>query len=201
MAYCEKCGAYIPDGQTKCLACGYDKTEEVKFDESGAAAQRQKKASGYSGMSSEELRRELERQRRIRQEENRRWAETERARRQASDEQKARNDDYRKEESKAQAAPINASEPAAKLFSALSYFSILFILPYIFCGSDNFARFHAKQGLGLFIFGAIADVIGSIFPVAWLLWLFRIYCVYKGVTAALGGRTEPLPYLGKYIKY
>ena len=28
MAYCDKCGAYIPDGQTKCLACGYDEAEE-----------------------------------------------------------------------------------------------------------------------------------------------------------------------------
>ena len=30
MAYCDKCGAYIPDGQTKCLACGYDEAAEEK---------------------------------------------------------------------------------------------------------------------------------------------------------------------------
>ena len=24
MAYCKKCGAYIPDGLSACLACGYD---------------------------------------------------------------------------------------------------------------------------------------------------------------------------------
>ena len=30
MAYCEKCGAYIPDGQSKCLACGFDGAEEER---------------------------------------------------------------------------------------------------------------------------------------------------------------------------
>ena len=30
MAYCDKCGAYIPDGQSKCLACGYDAEEEKR---------------------------------------------------------------------------------------------------------------------------------------------------------------------------
>ena len=34
MAYCKECGAYIPDGQEICLACGYDpnkkKTEKGK---------------------------------------------------------------------------------------------------------------------------------------------------------------------------
>ena len=28
MAYCNKCGAYIPDGQSVCLACGYDPEAE-----------------------------------------------------------------------------------------------------------------------------------------------------------------------------
>ncbi len=200
MAYCKKCGAYIPDGQTKCLACGYDEAEEIKFSGGADAAQEPKQTAGFAGMSSEELRMELERQRRRRQEENRRWAEQEKARRQAAEEQRFEDSAEKEPESGTQTGAAGASEPAAKLFSALSYFSVLFILPYIFCGNDEFARFHAKQGLGLFIFGAIADIIGGIFPVAWLLWLFRIYCIYKGVTGALAGRMEPLPFLGKYIK-
>ena len=28
MAYCKKCGAYIPDGQETCLACGYSEAAE-----------------------------------------------------------------------------------------------------------------------------------------------------------------------------
>ena len=30
MAYCRSCGAYIPDGHTKCLACGLDQEQEEK---------------------------------------------------------------------------------------------------------------------------------------------------------------------------
>ena len=31
MAYCVRCGAYIPDGQSICLACGYDPEEEKTY--------------------------------------------------------------------------------------------------------------------------------------------------------------------------
>ena len=34
MAYCKKCGAYIPDGLTACLACGFD--ENLKAGETAA---------------------------------------------------------------------------------------------------------------------------------------------------------------------
>ena len=39
MAYCKNCGAYIPDGQNVCLACGYDENaEKQKSTGSGAAS-------------------------------------------------------------------------------------------------------------------------------------------------------------------
>ena len=48
MAYCVRCGAYIPEGQSVCLACGYDpeaaqialreKAEKEKNAKAGAAA-------------------------------------------------------------------------------------------------------------------------------------------------------------------
>ena len=37
MPYCKSCGAYIPDGLTACLACGYDDT----VVQAGAASQKQ----------------------------------------------------------------------------------------------------------------------------------------------------------------
>ena len=39
MAYCLKCGAYIPDGQTACLACGYDALAEQKKAEKAKQAE------------------------------------------------------------------------------------------------------------------------------------------------------------------
>ena len=171
MSYCTKCGAYIPDGQSRCLACGFDEAAEKSSGSS--AARKQKSDSGFSNMNSEELRRELEYQRKKRQEEHRRWAEAEYERRKA-EEQSAGKTDAKSE----QPAQQNTALPdtLVRLMSAASYISVLFI------------------------FGAVADVIGSMFPLAWLLWLVRIYCIYKGVTGALSGQTEPLPILGKYIK-
>ena len=81
MAYCDKCGAYIPDGQTKCLACGYDEAE-VK-------AKKEKKSSGTAYAYQDELKAKLEEQRRKQQEENRRWAEEMRARHKEEQERQA----------------------------------------------------------------------------------------------------------------
>ena len=39
MAYCKSCGAYIPDGQNVCLACGFD--ESAQQQESAAQAAQQ----------------------------------------------------------------------------------------------------------------------------------------------------------------
>lgn len=195
MSYCTKCGAYIPDGQTRCLACGFD--EAAEKSSGSAAARKQKSDTGFSNMNSEELRRELEYQRKKKQEEHRRWAEAEYERRRAAESSGAKTDE-RPEQSMQHDTAL--PDQLVRLMSAASYISVLFILPYIFASDNSFARFHAKQGLGLFIFGAVADVIGSIFPLAWLLWLIRIYCIYKGVTGALSGQTELLPLLGKYIK-
>ena len=195
MSYCTKCGAYIPDGQSRCLACGFDETAEKTGG--SAAAQKKKTDDGIHRMSTEELRRELEYQRKKKQEEHHRWAEAEYERRKSEASNSGRADNGAE-----QPAQRDSDLPdiLVRLISAASYISVLFILPYIFANDSSFARFHARQGLGLFIFGAVADVIGSIFPLAWLLWLIRIYCIYKGVTGALSGSTEPLPLLGKYIK-
>ena len=195
MSYCTKCGAYIPDGQSRCLACGFD--EAAEKGSGSAAARKQKGDSVFSNMNSEELHRELEYQRKKKQEEHRRWAEAEYERRKTEEQSSGKAE--AKPEQPAQQDTV-LPDQLVRLMSAASYISVLFILPYIFASDNSFARFHAKQGLGLFIFCAVADVIGGIFPLAWLLWLIRIYCIYKGVTGALSGQTEPLPLLGKYIK-
>ena len=78
MGYCTSCGAYIPDGQTKCLACGYDEAAQQQ-----GAAQATAKAPASSGkehkyrqFDSDFLRQQLDEQRKRQQENNRKWAET-----------------------------------------------------------------------------------------------------------------------------
>ena len=85
MAYCDKCGAYIPDGQKKCLACGFDSEEEAAKAAQPAQAEAARTAAEdtgkYYSFTNEELRRKLDEQRKKQQEQSRRWAEQEKQRR------------------------------------------------------------------------------------------------------------------------
>ena len=80
MPYCKSCGAYIPDGQSKCLACGYDEEADRAAQQAAAAASAAAvSATNYSYVDPE-LKEKLEEERRRKQEEHRRWAEEESAR-------------------------------------------------------------------------------------------------------------------------
>ena len=203
MAYCKKCGAYIPDGLSACLACGFDENTET---ETRAAAAAQTK--------NDELRRKLEEQRRVQQEANRRWAEQEQERRRQQEESRrwAEEEFARRQAEKQQQAQADmrgtvyrstvrdmgsaVSGEGNKLVAALSYISFLFVLPFILTPQDGFAKFHARQGLKLFIFSVIADALGALTGIGWVFTLLRLYLIYKGMSNAFNGREEPLPYIG-----
>lgn len=222
MAYCDKCGAYIPDGQTKCLACGYDEAEE-RAAQTAAAASASASASAdagkYYSFSNDELRAKLEEQRRKQQEQSRVWAEQERERRQREQDRAQRERERMEHEREQQrrraeeqtstahstgARGVNTipslGEGESKVFAALSYVSILFLLPYFLRRDDSFAMYHARQGLVLLIYGVLADILGTIPVIGWIFGLFRIYCVFKGISNAVKGVKEPLPYIGKYAE-
>ena len=232
MAYCVRCGAYIPEGQSICLACGYDpeaaqialreKAEKEKNAKAGAAAA----ARQYGSKSSnEELRRRLEEQRKRSQEQNRQWAEQERVRReeqaareearrkQQEDDRRWAEEEYRRRQAEQStrsafdpdtAVRSNAGGVASgegnKALAALSYLSILFALPYIFTPNDEFAKFHAKQGLKLFVFGIVADMLAAFVGLGWIVTLIRLYLIYKGMTNALNSRKEKLPWIGDILE-
>lgn len=203
MAYCQKCGAYIPDGQSVCLACGFDPEakETDRRQENNWSAQVQE---DYERLRREEQRRQ-EQERRQKQEEYRRQAQQEYDRRR---QQEAHERQERQQAEPYAGHPYSArgqtnrswgqSGDGTKLFSILSYISILFILPFIFCPNNKFARFHAKQGLVLFLFGIVADIFTGIFGLGILLSIFRIVCMVKGIVNAANGREEPLPYIGRF---
>ena len=83
-----------------------------------------------------------------------------------------------------------------RALAAISYLSVLFAIPYIFAPNDSYAKFHAKQGLKLFLFGIAADILTGIIGLGWIATLARFYLIYKGMTNALNGKKEPLPYIG-----
>lgn len=86
-------------------------------------------------------------------------------------------------------------------FAALSYVFFLWIFVYIFKKENEFARFHARQGIVIFIGEIIFAVlsllpwIGKVFYVIGLL-LFLVVSIY-GINCALSGRMIRIPGVSK----
>lgn len=213
MAYCDKCGAYIPDGRTKCLACGYDSAAKEETPPSGSQAYaygqaaREERREEYRQEAEEELRRRQER--RQRREEYRASAAEEARRRRAQQEEQTWDGSHpysRQGEVHSQTEyPFTGWGKAGgrsgnRALAALSYLSFLFLLPFLACPDDGFARYHARQGMLLFFFSLVVDALGALIPAGWLVTLFRLYCIVKGIGNALNGRREPLPLIGKFAE-
>lgn len=107
-----------------------------------------------------------------------------------------------------------------KVMAILSYFGILVLVPILAAKNSPFARFHANQGLVLFVAmigWIIVDAIltAILRTVLWSglgLWsiyslcstlLNLVYIVFTvlaiiGIVNALNGRAKELPFIGKY---
>ncbi|MBQ5667140.1 MAG: DUF4870 domain-containing protein [Oscillospiraceae bacterium] len=87
-----------------------------------------------------------------------------------------------------------------KLLAAISYIGILFLVPLLAAKDDAFARYHANQGLVLFLAGIVIGIIGII-PVVGTIIAFvgGIACfvfTILGIINALKGEMKPLPLIG-----
>ena len=216
MAYCKKCGAYIPDDLTACLACGYDDLAESQKNStysSGPAAAKKDQAKSseksngsekYKQVDSDFLRKQLEEQRRRQQENSKKWAETEYAQRQKAKEEQARNFTNTSGRSGSDVYQTirrsMESKETGKVMAALSYVSVLFMLPYLFRKDDDFATYHAKQGMGLFFAGLIGDIAGKILGIGWFVTAARVLLALTGIGNAINGKKKPLPYIGDWFK-
>ena len=143
---------------------------------------------------------EQEQARRRQQEQNRQWAEEEYARRMQERERQAESYVNRPSGSASSGAAGGTGAGAGqgnKALACLSYLGALCALPYLFTPQDRFARYHAKQGLKLFLFGVVADILTLTGLIGALVNLFRFYLIFKGISTASQGRMEPLPYIGE----
>ena len=102
-----------------------------------------------------------------------------------------------------------------KVFGILAYLGILFLVPLLAAKDSPFAKYHANQGLVLFIVWiAFAIVLSILHVVFWmiglgilasflsLIYLGFLVLAVLGIINAAGGKCVPLPIIGgiKLIK-
>ena len=267
MAFCDKCGAYIPIGETACPACGYDPEEEArkakeaeeaeKRRQAEAEARRKAEAEAEAARKKAEAGAEARRRARAedwaaqqrRQEDARRRAEQERQRQrqysggaaqsqyasQRTGQSQAYQSQYTSQRTGSQqwAPPWQetqnhgstqsqsayqgytgsqsqqyadmrekaADSAANQKLSILSYIPWVptFLIPLLTRKDDDFARYHANQGLSLWLVTMAASALGSVselFPFAG--GIFALYGMIRGIGSVLKGKKEPLPLIGKW---
>ena len=89
-----------------------------------------------------------------------------------------------------------------KVMGVLAYFGPLCLVPILAAKDSKFARFHANQGLVLFIVGIILSVLFVIPLIGWILApilsLIVTVLAIIGIINAAGGKAKELPIIGKY---
>lgn len=100
-----------------------------------------------------------------------------------------------------------------KVMGVLAYIGLLFLVPLLAAPNSQFARFHANQGLILFISDAIVGTVITIFSVIFgfipivgpiivgiissVLGLFLLVLMILGIVNAATGKAKELPLIGK----
>jgi len=117
---------------------------------------------------------------------------------------------------KGEALEVDAEDAEKnKVFGILAYLGILFLVPLLAAKDSPFAKYHANQGLVLFVVWiAFAIVLGILNVVLWavglgfigsilsLVYLGFLVLAVMGIINAAGGKCVPLPIIGgiKLIK-
>ena len=88
-----------------------------------------------------------------------------------------------------------------KTIAGLAY--LIFFLPLIATPDSKFAKFHANQGLILFILAVAGNIILGMIPfIGWLLIpIFTLFVLVLGIIGlmnGLNGKSKELPLIGKF---
>ena len=88
-----------------------------------------------------------------------------------------------------------------KTMAGLAY--LIFFLPLIACPQSQYAKFHANQGLMLFILVAVGNIVLTLIPIiGWILLpLFGLITLALGILGLVNGFTgkaKRLPIIGNF---
>lgn len=92
-----------------------------------------------------------------------------------------------------------------KVISLFSYIGILFLIPLLAAKDSRYARFHANQGIILFIFAIIVNIVIAILGlipvvgliIGWVLSIAELVLLIIGIVNAVTGKAKELPLIGK----
>ena len=93
-----------------------------------------------------------------------------------------------------------------KALSILSYFGPLFLLAVLLAPESHFAKYHANQGLVLFLAEVVVSIViylGRYIP--FIGWTFRflnillVILFFLGLSHAIREPEDPLPFIGEIV--
>lgn len=89
-----------------------------------------------------------------------------------------------------------------KVVSVLAYLGILFIVPLVAAPNSPYAKFHANQGLLLFLFDIAVGIVALIPIIGWIVsavgGVISLVLTILGIVNAVKGQAKELPIIGKY---
>jgi uncharacterized membrane protein len=115
------------------------------------------------------------------------------------------------EEPKKENQPAAAPAPAHKggnendmLMGVLAYLGILCLIPLLAAKDSEFAQYHAKQGLTLFVaevvvyavFWIAAFIFWPLFLISWVIWIGFLVLAILGIVNVTNHKMAPLPLIG-----
>lgn len=191
MRGCPKCGSYVPEGKLLCPACGRLNIGLSKDLRAGTMSEKRRTSARIDTAM-----REVKRDAPLLKQKNNPYAGGTYEQHKSHD---PRSKDYYK--SKFEGA-FGEQDLTKRILCAAAYFGFFFFLPLIALPNSEEAKFHANQGLVLFLFGtllggiasAASIVLGSVFEV--LEIIYPLLMVYGASNAMKGSMTE-LPFIGK----
>jgi len=111
----------------------------------------------------------------------------------------------------AAAGPVVTDAQKNKAFAILAYIWVLFLVPLLVAPQSKFARYHANQGLVLFLASLVVRAIGWVFPqipyvgqflghvpLTMLLGVGLLVLMILGIVNAASGQCKPLPLIGHF---
>ena len=192
MKNCPKCGSYVPDGKVLCPACG-----RLNIGVSGDARESIRTERARTHTRIREAHNEVKRDTWLSPKQNNPYQGHTYEQHKSHD---PSSKDYYKPKYEGNTSQL--PEANQRVICAAAYFGFFFFLPLVLMPNSREGKFHANQGLVLFIcnilvsvfagllpsvFGDILEVIGAFLP---------LLMVYGAVNTFRGNMTE-LPIIGK----